>query len=309
MLSNFLSKSKPINFIVIFGLFFFVFVAFTVHSFLNYQFNLNTCLKSVGFLTLFSVLFFFFNFIISKNQLTFDNSYAYFIFTILSCYFFEILFDYENLILYTIQIFFLRKIYSLKSSKNTLQKLFDAGLWMGILFILQPFTIIFSVLIYAAIIFFKKLNLNNLFIPIIGFITPLLLFFTHAFWFDETYLFTNLFYFSNLKSIGFYNEGISFWLTLVLLFFTLLGIVLKSPKALSINNSFKRNWQVLIVNIGIAIIFALLTPKKNGSELLFLLFPASVIIGNGIEVIQKTLLKNILFLLFLISCFIVPFIF
>ena len=39
-------------------------------------------------------------------------------------------------------------------------------------------------------------------------------------------------------------------------------------------------------------LFLLFLPIKNGSEILFILFPVSVIIANGIEVIRKQLLKT-----------------
>lgn len=307
MLANFLSKSKPINFIVLFSLFFCLFIVFAINIVFKTKFEFSLLLKLAGFLTLFLVIFFFFNFVVSKNNLTFDNSYAYFMFTILTTYFLSVLFDFKILIILLIQLLFLRKIYSLKSTKNILQKLFDSGFWLGILFILEPFTALFGFLIYTGVFLHQKPIINTLIAPIVGFSAPLILFFTYCFWIDESYQFLNLFYFDSFKSINFFNEGNFYGVTIFILGLAGIGIVLKSPKALSVNNSFKRSWLLLIANLSIAIAFNLLIPNKNGTELLFLLFPAAVLSANGFEMIKKKLFKNIFFLVLIISFLVVPF--
>ena len=89
-----------------------------------------------------------------------------------------------------------------------------------------------------------------------------------------------------------YKEGYAIWFFGTLITLT---IFLKSPKALSVNNSFKKNWLLLIINTLIAVIFVLIISKKNGSEMMFLFVPTTIIIANGFEVIQKNIYKNILF--------------
>jgi hypothetical protein len=53
--------------------------------------------------------------------------------------------------------------------------------------------------------------------------------------------------------------------------------------------------------------FALFIPKKNGIEFLFLIFPASVIIANGLESVQNNLIKNVFIIILLASAIIFPF--
>jgi hypothetical protein len=53
--------------------------------------------------------------------------------------------------------------------------------------------------------------------------------------------------------------------------------------------------------------FALFIPKKNGMEFLFLIFPASVIIANGLESVQNNLIKNVFIIILLASAIIFPF--
>ncbi|WP_439129347.1 DUF6427 family protein [Polaribacter sp.] len=303
MLANFLSKSKPINFIVLTSVFICLFLITCFSLFFMANFTPFVLLKVAGFLALFFVIFFFFNFIVTKNGLTFDNSYAFFTFIILVCYFLEAFLSFKTLLLFLVYTLFLRKVYSLRSPKKILQKLFDSGFWLSILFILEPLTAAFALVLYAAILLYQKVIINYLIAPIIGFITPLIIYFTYCFWYDKTYLFTNLFYFDSFKEVNLFAENGFYGLTIFVLLLTVIAIFLKSPKALAVNNSFKKSWLLLVINFVIALIYCLYIPEKNGAEFLFFLFPSAVIIANGIELLQKNIYKNSLFLILLTSAF------
>ncbi|WP_223267148.1 DUF6427 family protein [Polaribacter sp. IC073] len=307
MLANFLGKSKPINFIILLGLFICLFLFSSFSLFLNHSFELSLLMKIASSLGLYLVIFFFFNFIVSKNNLTFDNSYAYFIFTIILSYFLPIVTNPKTLVVLLLYILFLRKIYSLKSQKQPLQKLFDSGFWLSILYILEPFSAMFAVLIYSAIFLHQKIIVNNLIAPIVGFLTPITLYFTYCFWFDKLYIFTNLFYFEDFNSFFYYSEKSIYWISILIVIFSVISIFLKSPKTLSVNNSFKKSWILLMINLVITLLFAFLVPNKNGTELLFFLFPSAIIMANGLETVNKNLIKNIVFTLLFISAFIFPF--
>ncbi|MEE9406567.1 MAG: DUF6427 family protein [Polaribacter sp.] len=301
MLANFLSKSKPINFIVLLSLFFCAFIISIYNRFFVDTFSFNNVLKSVVIFGLFLAVFFFYNFIVSKNRLTFDNSYSYFLFTLFLSFLLSTLIEYKTMILTLLHLFFLRKTYSLKSTKQVLQKLFDAGFWLGISFLIEPVLSIYFILIYTGIYLHLKITIHTLLTPVLGFITPLIVYFTYCFWFDITEDFLQLFYFNTINSIFIYAENNIIWFVSIIMVVTLLSIFIKSPKALSVNNSFKKNWILLILNAVIALIFALIIPIKNGSEIVYLLFPTSVIIANGLEVLKSNLVKNILISLVLIS--------
>ena len=128
---------------------------------------------------------------------------------------------FDILLLY---ILLLRKIYSLQSPKKILQKLFDSGFWLGILFILEPFSAVFVILIYAAIFLHQKPIVNNLIVPIIGFLTPLIIYCTYCFWFDKPYLFTNLFYFESYHSEFFCSESSFYWISVFITFISSLNV-------------------------------------------------------------------------------------
>ncbi|WP_254712719.1 DUF6427 family protein [Polaribacter sp. R2A056_3_33] len=301
MLANFLEKSKPINFIVYFGLFFCFFIITVFSNLLTDNFTWLKAMENISFLGLFLIVFFFYNFIVSKNKLTFDHSYAFFIFILTSILFTPKLLELKALLTLIIYLLFLRKIYSLRSYKKLIQKLFDSGFWLGILFILEPFTLFFFILIYASILLRKKVSFHTLLTPIIGFISPLIVYFSYLFWHDSNIEFQQFFAFNNINNVFIYTKDTTLWIFGTVLLLALSSIFLKSPKALSVNNSFKKSWIVLIINTIIAVVFALMITEKNGTEIVYFLIPASIIIANGFEVIEKMIVKNILSGLLLIG--------
>jgi hypothetical protein len=306
MLANFLGKSKPINFIILLSLFICLFLGTSFSLFYTDSFEFSSLFKTVGFIGLYLIVFFFCNFTISKNNLTLDNSYAFAIFTVLLSYLLPVITSFKTLVILMLYTLWLRKIYSLKSPNKITQKLFDSGFWLAILFILEPFSALFAVLIYAAIFLHQKPIIKSLIAPILGFLTPLIIYAAYCFWFDKFFLFTNLFYLDSLNNFVFYSGNNLYWISVCIAVATIISIFLKSPKTFSINNSFKKSWILLLINITIVVFFALSIPEKNGTEFLFVLFPAAVIIANGLETVTNNLIKNLFFILLLISAITVP---
>lgn len=292
MLANFLEKSKPINFVVYIGLFLIFFLVGLFTTLFNSNFTLETILKSIAFLSLFLLIFFFLNFIIKKNKLTFDNTFAYFLHTLFIVVFIEDILDYKSLFSILLYFLFLRKTYSLRTNKKTLQKLFDTGLWLGVLVIFQPITLLLLLIIYTAVLVYRTINIQTFLAPIIGFFVPLFLYFSYCFWIDETALFLEIFNFSQID----FNLNISLennWLILFISILSIVAFLLKTPKIFSISNTFRMSW--ILININYLFIFILIVINGSSKELisLFLLFPASVIITNGIELVPKKTIQSI----------------
>jgi len=302
MLANFLSKSKPINFISLLVFFFLNFCIAVFSSFFDDGYSLDIVINLGILALLFFTIFFIFNFINTRNNLTFDNSYAYFLFIVLVVILLSNLINYKILIKMTVYLLFLRKIYSLKSNKKTIAKLFDSGFWLGIFFILEPVFILLFILIYLSIYLHNKITIHTLFTPLMGFISPLIIFFTYSFWFDKTEEFTRLFYFDTRFSVELYVKSKYIWVIGTTFFLTIFAIILKSSKVLSVNNTFRKNWILLITNFFLLILLTILIPQKTESELIYILFPIAIILANGIELIEKKQFKDMILYFFFIGC-------
>lgn len=294
MLANFFSKSKPVNFIVLFLLF----LSYYIVTLFSKDITFFSISKE---LFLYIVLFSIYIFIVTKNEITFDNSYAFLFYIILTVFFINNItinsVFYANLTI----LLFLRKVYSLQSSKNLFHKLFDGGLWLGISFIIEPYTVPFALLLYASTYLHQRFTYQTLLTPILGFIPPVLLYFTYCFWYDDLERFFLLFSWNIPFDYSLYLENNYLFSIIFIGLFTLFAILLKTPKALAVLNRFRRNWILLLFHLIISGTAFVLVPNKSGIEFLFLLFPTSVILANGLEIFQKKWFADIFIIVFIIA--------
>ena len=86
------------------------------------------------------------------------------------------------------------------------------------------------------------------------------------------------------------------------------AIILKSPKALAILNTFRKNWILTFIHLIISLLIVLLINTKTGSELLYIFFPVSIILANGLELFEKKWFADVILLLFLICSIVINFI-
>ena len=295
MLANFFGKSKPVNFIVLFALF----LCYFTLSALSKEFSFEILKELFWFIVVFSV----FNFIIAKNQITFDNSYAFLFFVLLIGFFTETININSTFYANLTVLLFLRKVYSLQTSKNTLHKIFDGGLWLGISFLIEPLTALFSVLLYASIYLHQRFTYQTLLTPLIGFFSPVFLYFTYCFWYDKTDNFNKLFNWNIDYNFEFYLTNKYLIPMIFIGFCTIFSLFLKTPKTLAVKNKFRKNWILILIHLVSAAILVALFNERKISELLFLFFPTAVVLTNGLELIKKKLLADIILILFLVLSF------
>lgn len=299
MIANFFNKTKHINIIsIVMFLFFYYTTTFFLLS--NYEFSTLFLVKKIGSFLGLILFVFIVNFIIRKNNLTQDNSYALLLIVLLLGTFSEAMIS-NNIVFTNITLLLgFRKIYSLKSDLNTKRKLFDAGFWIGISTLLYAWSIIYVWLIFTGIVIFRKISVKNLIIPIVGLAAPLLIYFSYNFYFDTLAIFYDKFTFDYSLIFNSYNK---LPLAIPILFFLAIlvwSVVTVTPKVVLISTKLKFSWNVLLNHLLTSIILVLLAPIKNGSEMLFLLFPSAIIITNLLQKSKSKTFKNIILYMFLI---------
>ena len=301
MLANFFGKSNPVNFIVIFSIFLAFFFTHSISSNDLTTLNLSFVLEHILMLIFFLVLFFFYNFILSKNKLTLYNSYGFLIFVLLFGFFPAAMSSWDELFLNILVLVYLRRVYSLRSSKDFYKKTFDSGFWLGILFLLAPKTILFGILLFLSIWLFQKINFRTLLIPCLGFLSPVICYATYCFWYNQMEEFmASFFWYANYNFELFTDRSILISLILmgVLL---MISILVKTPKVISISGNYRKYWILIIFNLFLAIIVLVIQNTLNESQLLLLFFPISIILTNWLESIQKPFIKNIIIVLLLVA--------
>jgi hypothetical protein len=297
MLANFFGKTDPINFIIIFTLFL---CYATAQFFLGLSaFNSPLWLGSV--LVLYVLLFFFFNFVLGKNKLTLYNSYGFLFFVLLFGIFPFVIFDRYELMVNLILLIMLRRVYSLRTPKSIYKKMFDSGFWLAILFILDPFSVVFGLLIFSSILLFQKFNLKATFSPIIGFIAPMICYFTYCYWMDDIDSFAQLFVWYTDYDFSFYTTAKVRIPMIIVGAIALLSILFKTPKVLLVSGNYRKFWTLVILNLLVSIVFILITKNRNGAELMCAFFPTAVILTNGIEGFSKELYRDLVLGFFVLT--------
>jgi hypothetical protein len=290
MLANFFGKSNPANYIIIFA----VFVCYFDAAFFLKFSEAIQWLWLASVLCLFLLLFFFFNFILAKNKLTLYNTYGFLFFVLLFGIFPFTIFDRYEVIINVILLVMLRRVYSLRTPKAVVKKMFDSGFWLAILFILEPFTLVFGALIYISIILFQKLTLRTVLIPVVGFLVPLMCYFSYCFYFDSVNEFLLLFSWYTDYDFSFYSNPEVMIPLIFVGVMTVLSIVFKTPRVLLVSGNYRKFWTLAILNLLVSIGFVALTKDRNGSELITTFFPIAVILTNGIEIFSKLFFRDLI---------------
>lgn len=303
MITSIFSKSKPINFLIVFVL---TFLAFIIVKYQYVQLPVTTLFMAEQVVTYlifyFSILLL--NFIASKNDLTLKNNFEILLYSLFLLLIPESLLSSKVIWSNFFILLALRRLISLRSKKNVKTKLFDASLLIGLASLFYFWSLLFFGLIPIVLLFYSNNNIKHWIIPFLGLATVLVLTISVS-----IVLYND--YWSLLNSnyyVGFnfstYNT-FQFLVGLTLLFSfgawaTFYYLSSFKKKMRNIRPTFKTIFVVLII----ALIIIVIAPKKNGSEFLFLFAPLAIIITNYIEIIKEKWFKELFFGVLLFTPFI-----
>jgi len=292
MIARIFDKSKPINFVIVFSITLLAFISLQYKIFQgNFNFKYIIQQLSAFLLCLFTLSLL--NFIVSKNNLTKVSSYKILLF---SLFFAIIPLTMDNTAILISNIFVLlalRRIISLRSLLKVKKKLLDASVLIAIASLFHFWSILFILLVFAGLLFYSQNNLKNWIIPLIGLITSALIYMAYyIIRFNEYGDFLNFvdpldFDYENYNSIKMIigiTVLISFGIWASLFYIKSINQKLKT---------FRPSFIIIMIMAIIAVFVAMVSPEKNGSELLFLFPPLSIIITNYIEVIEEKWFKEI----------------
>ena len=302
MITSIFSKSKPINFLIVFVI--------TALAFLSVKFkytqepitSLFVLKLATTFITAYlSILLL--SFIATKNDLTLKSNLEIILFSLFLLLLPESLISSRVIWANFFILFALRRLISLKTKKRIKSKLFDAAFCITIASLFYFWSILFLVLIPLVLLFHSSDNIKHWLTPVFGVVTVVILCVSASILVNDTYL--GFFNSNYVTSFNFsrYNT-FSFLVALTLLFsfgFWSVFYYLKffRKKTRTIRPAFKTIFTTLIL----AFILFVIAPNKNGSELLFLFAPLAIIITNYIETIKEKWFKEVFFGFLLITPF------
>lgn len=291
MISNFFSQSKPINFVVISVT---LLIVFVITKYMTLDVELDTLLITKQILLfgvcLFSV--FVFDFLVNKNNLTKKNSYKILLFVLFIAVLPETLLNSKTLLANLFLLFALRRIISLRSKKDIKKKLFDASFWITIASLFYFWSVLFFVLIAAALVVYVITDVKNWLVPILGVLTVAVI--------GTSYMIVMNFdtynYFNNLIDVSFDFSSLNSKRIIIgatiLLSFGVWSLFYYIKNLKSKTKSSRPSFSLIVIAAIIAIVIIVVSPIKNGSEFIFLFAPLAIIMTNYLEVISEKWFKE-----------------
>ncbi|MBG42463.1 MAG: hypothetical protein CL530_10630 [Aequorivita sp.] len=286
MLTSFFGKSNPINYLIL-GVF--IVAGYLLGSILHSEiFITPTLLLRHSIFIIISVLsMLLLDFIIRKNHLTTNNTYAIYFFTCFLVMLPVIFLQHKIILANAFLLLALRRLMSLRSDKNSEKKILDASIWITLASVFYFWSILLFIPLWIAIVQKPNSNYKQMLVPFTGFLAVVIL--------NTTYqlIASNSFsWFVNWRDevdfdFSAYNSAsILVPVTIILAFYIWTAIyrILKISK-LSLK---ERPNHLLLLYVSITTLFiALGAPEKTGSELLFIMAPVAIISANYIESSEK----------------------
>ena len=296
MIAKFFKKTKPINTLIVLVLLTIVFIITTV-SFTSTDFTLTNLIKKLILFAFLVTTLFIINFIIRKNGLTKNNSYV--ILLLVFCF---AIFPFSTLNSQLLGTHFLlllayRRIYSLRTTKDIKDKIFDASFWIGIATLIYPWSFLYLSLVFFAVFYFNKLTLKNIIIPLVGFITPIFIYGVYLLLINDFDTF-DLKLVSSLSILSYNSFKLLIPIALIS-GFLIWAIFPTTIKIIAVNNEFRASWFLLLMHLLISVFVIIPSPIKNGSEFLFLFFPTAIILTNYLQIIEEKWFKEVFLYFFL----------
>ncbi|MCM5662311.1 DUF6427 family protein [Galbibacter mesophilus] len=272
--------------------------------YLHAPFNIQILWKLFQSFVLILISLFLVDFVNRKNFLTRSHSYTIFFFVLVFCLFPKIFNEINLLIANAFILLSFRRLVSIRSNKDVEIKIFDASLWVFIATFFYSWSVFFILLVYASIFLYKKNDYRNLLIPLVAFFTVLSITFTAFYLLNDLQTFYGYLLLLPKLVLEKYED---FRYIVPLIFLFIMGVW--STIAFFIRKQSKsfvtRVPGILImVMLGIAILVAIVSESANTSEVIFSIFPLSVIMAKYVESINRLWLKEI----FLWSFIVMPFV-
>ncbi|WP_242134022.1 DUF6427 family protein [Aestuariivivens marinum] len=303
MITSIFSKSKPINFILVFFI--------TALAFLIANIKFSTQPLTITLVMEKFVLFFvcyssvlLLNFIVSKNGLTKNNNYEILLYSLFLLAVLETTQNTNVLFANFFILLALRRILSIRSQTKLNKKLFDSAFWIAIAALFYFWSILFFVLIIVALMLYTDNKLNHWIIPFTGIITVFVFTVAASILYYDSYFgaFKSLPYIS--YDFSYYNTGGFIVVITVLLIFGLWSLIFYTRRIKKKKKALRPSFNLILFAFIMAIAVIVLAPKKDSSEFLFMFTPLAIIITNYIETIKKKWFREV----FLVALILLPFV-
>lgn len=282
MLTSFFGKSNPVNYLIL-GAFIVLGYLLGAISGSSIVITPILLLEHAFFIVLSVLIMLLLDFIIRKNHLTKNNTFAILFFTCFLIMLPVIFFQYKIILANAFLLLALRRIISLRSDKNSTKKIFDASVWITVASLFYFWSLLFFIPLWIAIIQKPNANYKQMLVPFTGFAAVLLINTAYQLLVNDSFV-----WFINWQdSISFdfskYNSAAVLLPVTVILGFYIWTGVYRILKISTVSLKEKSNYLLLLYLSFTSFFVALFGPEKTGAEILFILAPVAIISANYIE--------------------------
>jgi len=299
MIASIFSKSKPINFLIVFLITLSAFILVKM-KLANGPINIVYFLKQalIFFICYGSILVF--NFIINRNSLTQKNNYAVLLYCLFLATLPQVMLNTHIVFANLFVLLALRRIISLRSQSNVKKKLLDASVWIAIATLFYFWAIIFFALILAALLLYTENKIKNWIIPFVGLAVVFIISIGYSIIVYDDFFEGITFSVSYSFNYDSYNTKQFLIAITILTSFSIWSSIFYIVNIKKKKKRFRPAFFTVFIAAILAFVIGFISSKKDGSEFIFLFAPISIIIANYIETIEEQWFKEI-FLLILIA--------
>ncbi|WP_299883725.1 DUF6427 family protein [uncultured Lacinutrix sp.] len=303
MITSIFSKSKPINFSI-------VFIISVLTLFIAiYKFNkVELLTRDYVFIglsyvcCLFSILLL--DFIVNKNSLSQTAFYEVILFSFFLLTTPQVFLNYRIVLSNFLILLALRRLISLGTQKDTNKKLFDAGFLIGLASIFHFWAILFFPIAFIALLFYAESEMKKWIIPMLGLIAIIIVSIAYSLIVNDSFFYALHIDPSFSIDLSAYNS-IQFIVAITMfLSFGLWSSVSYLRDIKKKKKTFRPSYKIIFIIFIVAGIIMIISPNKNGSEFLFLFSPLAIIISNYIETIEEKWFKELFFILLIVIPFV-----
>ncbi len=303
MISIIFGKTKPINYIIVLT-FLFIFY-WGVHFFLfDRVYSPSDLVRQGTILLALLVSVFLVNFIVKRNKITGINSFSMLFYVLLAVVFPETLVDPNAIFCSFFLLLALRRLISMRSSRETKLKIFDATIWILVASLFYDWALLYLVLVYAGIYFYDPKNIRNWLVPFAGLFAVymiskcVMILSSHSGFLAEHYQFH---FALKMASLSYGVNNTKFILFALLTFFAGLWAYWKLGKG-----TFGRivPMRLIAFSFLIGLVVNVLKLSDSVYPVMIVFFPAVVFMTKYIESVRRPHIKEIV----LIALIVVPFV-
>ncbi|CAM3342877.1 DUF6427 family protein [Aequorivita lipolytica] len=282
MLTSFFGKSNPINYLLL-GVFIIAGYLLGAISHSEIFITPSLLVLHLAFIIISVLSMLLLDFIIRKNHLTKNNTYAILFFTCFLVMLPVAFLQHTMLLANIFLLLALRRIMSLQSDKNSERKIFDASLWISVASLFHFWSLLFFIPLWIAIVQKPNSNYKQMLVPFTGFFAVIIINTAYQLVTSDGFS-----WFLNWKddvSFDFsaYNSAsilVPVTIILALYIWTSVHRILKIS-ALPLK---EKSSHLLLLYVSITALFITLgASEKTGAEVLFILAPVAIISANYIE--------------------------